>query len=219
MHLPDTRLVWVTSALAVLALLCAGPAGARSAAPAGDPWETAAQKLSMPVFRPTVTFGMTLRRLEPRAFDCGDTPIEQVDAFEKGARGRQVRIVEARPFGCGDLGDVELVKRPVVRGKRASLYRYCEGNGCSRAVHPYALYWKERGLVFLLISRGLTDGQLVKFAVGLREVAEAPPSYQCSDGADNDGDGKTDFPADPGCASASDADETDVSTNPYRAGS
>ena len=218
MHMPETRLVWVISALAVLALLCAEPAGARPAEPAGDPWETAAQKLSMPVFRPTVTFGMTLRRLESRAFDCG-TPIEQVDAFEKGASGRQVRIVEARPFACGDLGDVELVKRPAVRGKRASLYRYCEGNGCRRAKLPYALLWKERGLEFLLISRGLTDAQLVRLAVGLREVAEAPPSYQCSDGADNDGDGKTDYPADPGCTSASDADETDVSTNPYRAGS
>ncbi len=33
---------------------------------------------------------------------------------------------------------------------------------------------------------------------------------QCSDGADNDGDGKTDFPADPGCTDANDNDETDA---------
>ena len=32
----------------------------------------------------------------------------------------------------------------------------------------------------------------------------------CSDGIDNDGDGKTDFPADPGCTDASDNDEADV---------
>ena len=32
----------------------------------------------------------------------------------------------------------------------------------------------------------------------------------CSDGKDNDGDGKTDYPADPGCTSAADTDETDV---------
>ncbi len=31
----------------------------------------------------------------------------------------------------------------------------------------------------------------------------------CSDGIDNDGDGLIDFPADPGCSSASDTDETD----------
>ncbi len=32
----------------------------------------------------------------------------------------------------------------------------------------------------------------------------------CSDGKDNDGDGKTDYPDDPGCTSASDLDEGDV---------
>ncbi|QSA96502.1 cellulose binding domain-containing protein [Methylococcus sp. EFPC2] len=31
----------------------------------------------------------------------------------------------------------------------------------------------------------------------------------CNDGVDNDGDGATDYPADPGCVSASDGDETD----------
>lgn len=35
---------------------------------------------------------------------------------------------------------------------------------------------------------------------------EAPPP-QCSDGIDNDGDGKTDHPADPGCTSPEDDDE------------
>jgi len=36
-----------------------------------------------------------------------------------------------------------------------------------------------------------------------------PPKPACSDGIDNDGDGKVDYPADPGCDSASDTDETD----------
>ena len=38
-------------------------------------------------------------------------------------------------------------------------------------------------------------------------VTYVPP---CADGLDNDGDGLIDFPADPGCASAGDNDETDV---------
>ncbi|MBL8551350.1 MAG: DUF4038 domain-containing protein [Hyphomonadaceae bacterium] len=38
----------------------------------------------------------------------------------------------------------------------------------------------------------------------------APPPAQCGDGIDNDGDQLIDFPADPGCTSLSDADETDV---------
>jgi hypothetical protein len=38
-------------------------------------------------------------------------------------------------------------------------------------------------------------------------IASSRPA-QCSDGVDNDGDGKTDFPADPQCASSSDNDES-----------
>jgi beta-glucanase (GH16 family) len=39
-----------------------------------------------------------------------------------------------------------------------------------------------------------------------------PPPSACADGLDNDSDGLTDYPADPGCTSASDADETDPVT-------
>jgi micrococcal nuclease len=35
------------------------------------------------------------------------------------------------------------------------------------------------------------------------------PAAQCWDAIDNDGDGKTDYPSDPGCTSAADTDETD----------
>ncbi len=35
----------------------------------------------------------------------------------------------------------------------------------------------------------------------------APPAAQCNDGIDNDGDGLTDFPADPGCTDVNDNDE------------
>ena len=36
----------------------------------------------------------------------------------------------------------------------------------------------------------------------------------CSDGIDNDGDGRTDYPADPGCEDAADGDETDIEPRP-----
>jgi hypothetical protein len=36
-----------------------------------------------------------------------------------------------------------------------------------------------------------------------------PPRVACANGQDDDGDGRTDYPADPGCSSASDDDETD----------
>jgi len=35
----------------------------------------------------------------------------------------------------------------------------------------------------------------------------APPPVACNDGVDNDGDGLTDYPSDPGCSSATDTDE------------
>ncbi len=41
---------------------------------------------------------------------------------------------------------------------------------------------------------------------GLRPAPASPP--QCSDGVDNDGDGWTDHPSDPGCSSASDSSES-----------
>ncbi|QIN83175.1 hypothetical protein GBA63_11375 [Rubrobacter tropicus] len=47
-------------------------------------------------------------------------------------------------------------------------------------------------------------------------VEDAPPAAQCSDGIDNDGDGKIDFGTgpsnDPGCQSATDNDEADAPT-------
>ena len=40
----------------------------------------------------------------------------------------------------------------------------------------------------------------------------APPAAACADGVDNDGDGLTDHPADPGCGGTADTDETDLPT-------
>ena len=41
-----------------------------------------------------------------------------------------------------------------------------------------------------------------------------PPSYACSNGRDDDWDGKTDYPADPGCTGTIDNDETDAAVPP-----
>ena len=45
---------------------------------------------------------------------------------------------------------------------------------------------------------------------GFGEIG-TPPAPACSDGIDNDADSKIDFPADPGCTSSTDSDETDPS--------
>ena len=44
-----------------------------------------------------------------------------------------------------------------------------------------------------------------------------PPAPACSDGLDNDADGRIDFPTDPGCADAADTDETDTPPPPGNA--
>ena len=45
--------------------------------------------------------------------------------------------------------------------------------------------------------------------LGYLPPGEATPLAQCADGQDNDADGLTDYPADPGCSSVTDNDETD----------
>ncbi|MBP6926369.1 MAG: DUF11 domain-containing protein [Candidatus Pacebacteria bacterium] len=50
--------------------------------------------------------------------------------------------------------------------------------------------------------------------ISFRTVA-APVTYACNDGADNDNDGLTDFPSDPGCSSANDTNETNVAPVTY----
>ncbi len=53
-------------------------------------------------------------------------------------------------------------------------------------------------------------GEVESFASDAVEVSGVSAGAACSDGDDNDGDGATDFPDDPGCFSQNDTDETDV---------
>jgi hypothetical protein len=76
---------------------------------------------------------------------------------------------------------------------------------------------------------GLSCGTAYTFAVAASDAAgnKSPqsqvitttaacptPKPACSDGVDNDADGKTDYPNDPGCVSASDSDEVNVTSTP-----
>ncbi len=45
---------------------------------------------------------------------------------------------------------------------------------------------------------------------GFGEIGTSPSAPECSDGVDNDADSKIDFPADPGCTSSADNDESDA---------
>ncbi len=77
--------------------------------------------------------------------------------------------------------------------------------------------------VFALVRRSATDPHVLNGLIVVKMPAKVrggddedddapppppPPAAQCADGTDNDGDGLVDL-ADPGCADAADADETD----------
>lgn len=152
-------------AAAMVALL----ASAATAGAGHDPWAAAAAKLSMPVFAPTKTFGMTLKRVHPHEIDCG--PIqEELEAYYGAGERQKLTILEGKPQYCGDLGDAPLLATLRIHGKKASLYSYCQGTGCGRATNTYALFWRERGVQIALLSRGTPRAQLVQIANSLKLV-------------------------------------------------
>jgi len=59
------------------------------------------------------------------------------------------------------------------------------------------------------------NGELIEaIANGFGNPVIPDPEYACSDGRDNDNDGRVDYPDDPGCEAAEDDDESDPSPSP-----
>ncbi len=75
---------------------------------------------------------------------------------------------------------------------------------------------KKFSVSFFIVSLFFTPYLLFHFQivsaaeVNLQVQVIQPSNPQCSNGLDDDGDGKIDYPADPGCSSANDTDETDI---------
>lgn len=132
-------------------------------------WLRAAGELTMPVLAPTKTFGMTLERVRPQHVECGEIT-EQLDAHYGAGERQKLTILEGQPFYCGDLGDAPFLGSYRVHGKKASLYRYCQGTGCQRATHTYAVYWRELGIQVALLSRGIPRRQLLQLARSMSPV-------------------------------------------------
>jgi hypothetical protein len=59
-------------------------------------------------------------------------------------------------------------------------------------------------------STATCDSSLIVDKIEFSEAGSIPDQTNCSDGLDNDNDGKIDYPSDPGCSSSSDTDETDT---------
>jgi hypothetical protein len=159
------RLAGLTFAFVLLAVLV----GSSNAAP--EAWVRAAEQLEMPVFAPTITPKLKLHRVVPRKIECGEIK-EELDGYYRGSDGRRLRIAEGQPYYCGDIGDAAVLGHPTIHGKRATLYAYCEGNGCQRASYTFALFWRERNVQIGLISRGTQEPTLLAIARSMRLVAE-----------------------------------------------
>lgn len=73
--------------------------------------------------------------------------------------------------------------------------------------------WATAGLKTVSVSTEDSLGAVSSAATCNISVVEGGiTAPQCSDGTDNDGDGKIDHPEDPGCTSANDGDESDTTT-------
>ena len=113
------------------------------------------------------------------------------------------------PLGCADEPE-NLTVGPLAAG---TYYYAVDGSGATAgAAYTINVAGKIAPLQScegtLAASGALTcgDGYACKGAMGSRTCQVAA----CNDGMDNDADTKRDFPLDPGCASASDDDETDA---------
>lgn len=67
-------------------------------------------------------------------------------------------------------------------------------------------------------SGTITSPQCTPQTLSWSATTSSPPPPACSDLSDNDGDGKVDYPADPGCTGPSDNDETDPPPPPGAGG-
>lgn len=80
----------------------------------------------------------------------------------------------------------------------------------SDTVFANALHITAPGGIDLIVSHSESTAKCA------RDKGNAPkkPLAECEDGKDNDGDGKIDFPSDPGCLSLKDDDERDTAARP-----
>jgi hypothetical protein len=141
------------------------------------------------------------RSLDKRDTRLGQARLPQLARSESFRARARLRIPSWTPPGlhyviaCADAGK---------RVREASERNNCRAPSGRIRVWAVALGAPPGG------SSGGPAAPPVSPAPGGGVSAGAPPAPEiCSDGQDNDGDAKTDFPTDPGCNSTTDTDETD----------
>ena len=108
------------------------------------------------------------------------------------------------PTGCGNGTPNTAALIPLL------LPAVCNAND-SNGAQAGAPYGVREGLTTFALAVNNGANALLKATTAAGE-SRAVRKAQCSDGTDNDGDGKIDFPADPGCSGPTDDDEADNKT-------
>jgi hypothetical protein len=126
-----------------------------------NPWDIVASKVTMPVLAPRAV-PFHLRSVRTVSTVCPHT--QQVEARYSAPHGATLDIIEAKPFGCGNLGDPPLVGHPMIHGAVARLFENCAPAGCGRQSGDYALLWDERGIEALIFTTNVDAAELITIA-------------------------------------------------------
>jgi hypothetical protein len=140
-------------------------------------WAMAARRLTIPIFRPTRTQGLTLGFVNPIFGDPGCEPgREHMRALYYGATpGRTLEIFEGHPRYCLDQPIEAPVLRTVrIRGATATLYDICTIRDCEPGFAARVLDWCEQGTSIQLLGVGLSGNRLIAIARGMKEVRPRP---------------------------------------------
>jgi hypothetical protein len=152
--------------------------GADETAAVAGSWAATARRLTIPIFRPTATPGLSLGFVNPIIEDPGCDPgREQLRALYFGAEaGRTLEIFEGHPRYCLDQAiEAPVLRRVTIRGKTATLYDICAIRDCEPGFPARALDWCEQGTSIQLLGVGISADRLIAIARGMREVRARPP--------------------------------------------
>jgi hypothetical protein len=159
--------------------------------------------------------GSFAEKVSISGYSSGDRKL--VTSLDSGTCAQPVQAGHTYRFGAWYMSDVTTEVDVYLRTSGGSW-----GFWKSSARLPASSSWTHATWVTPPVPSGYTD---VGFGLGIRQIgaittddysfadanATSPPPLapQCSDGIDNDADGLTDYPDDPGCTGAGDNDETD----------